>query len=185
MEYQVDGMFWGKNGYGPRKVLGVMQEVQKMIATWKGEYEVSDSFGILVYNDCAGYDHHSYSYKPNNAIFSYRYGKCNIVVFRSKLWNSISDKERDRFENGMIRLQNTGLPIKKDYKGYPEELAKKYFSNWGFMGMVAFKRDLSFREANTKHRQWPGHWAKVQVNHADRKFCDKYGEYYFVLGGYL
>uniref|UniRef100_A0A8R1DYT0 Uncharacterized protein n=1 Tax=Caenorhabditis japonica TaxID=281687 RepID=A0A8R1DYT0_CAEJA len=236
MEYQVDGMFWGNNGYGPRKVLEVMNEVQGLLIIWQKEYEKSywstvvekliwkiqrenehtgnyeraemlqdkmndvlsnDSFGILVYNDCAGFDHHSYCYQSDNAILSFRYGKCNIVVLRSLLWNSISDNERDQFENGMVRMGEAGLPMKEDYKGYPEELANKYVSNWGFMGMVAFNRNLHFRHANMKHRAWPGYCAKVPVIKQQRspmgwlfpswedEFCDKYGEYYWILGGYL
>uniref|UniRef100_A0A8R1I2Y8 Uncharacterized protein n=1 Tax=Caenorhabditis japonica TaxID=281687 RepID=A0A8R1I2Y8_CAEJA len=184
IEFYTYGMFCGQNGHEPSSVLEDIKEVQGI-----------DSFGILVFFDCAETGTHAVKWKRDLAICSFHYGKCNIVVFKSTRWNHITDDERDKFEIGLKLLENEGLHVtaegafseKHNFQDRPGEIANKYLSNWGFVAMVAYNQNLHFRCANMKNRLWPGSGAKVPVvsrnlfGFVGMKFCTSH---YWVLAGY-
>ncbi|UMM37526.1 hypothetical protein L5515_009267 [Caenorhabditis briggsae] len=118
----------------------------------------SDSLYIMVYDECGGYDNHSFYASIDQTFYSFRRGGCNVVVYRSTEWNSGG---KDHLE--IIKLQvescRTGaIPELYTYDGIPKWLMKYRIQNSGFIGMVGTWRNAIVRSVNSKTEWGPGWW---------------------------
>ncbi|CAI5445622.1 unnamed protein product [Caenorhabditis angaria] len=195
LELYVNGLFWNSNMYGPNQLKSRINELQKLMKSWKVNYEKNayywpekarefieniqdnntdignqekcdklekafedvlsnDSFYILVYNHCGGFDKHSFCYEPSQTILSFRRGQCCVVVYRSKYAKSTSE---DNLES--IRTDIDRLEANRRFHNCSEDLSremKEFVSKAGFVGIMRSHLNVAVAYANIVHNRGPG-----------------------------
>ncbi|CAB07683.2 C-type lectin domain-containing protein [Caenorhabditis elegans] len=59
---------------------------------------------VIVYDPCAGYDHHAFY--GRDYIVSFRRGGCNVGVFQSKTYDCVSQAVRNKFQHDALARVN-------------------------------------------------------------------------------
>ncbi|KAF1754280.1 hypothetical protein GCK72_020840 [Caenorhabditis remanei] len=121
----------------------------------------SGDFYILVYNDCGGYDKHSFNAATDQTIYSFRRGKCNVVIYRSLEWKKDNQPQIKKQVESCV----TGVvPNIYDYQGFPGTLMETRIYNTGFIGMIAKRHDVEVRYFTSDDTKYgPGWWTTVNV----------------------
>ncbi|KAF1754283.1 hypothetical protein GCK72_020843 [Caenorhabditis remanei] len=126
--------------------------------------ERDGDFYILVYNDCGGYDKHSFSAWEDQTIYSFRRGSCNVVIYRSLFWKKAHLPQIQKDVESCV----TGvIPNYDDYKGYPRKLRDTRIYKTRFVGMIAKRHDVEVRYFTSDTKYGPGWWTTVNVYDTD------------------
>ncbi|CAB07684.2 Helo_like_N domain-containing protein [Caenorhabditis elegans] len=117
------------------------EEKSKMIADNLVAGISNECYYVMVYDDCGGYAHHAYYGVRSRYIVSFRRGKCNAAVYRSKSFNFVSQELRNNFQHDLesrINEVNWTSSIKDNSKWMMERIP-----NCGLVAMIQMGEDLA------------------------------------------
>ncbi|CAP39165.2 Protein CBG22613 [Caenorhabditis briggsae] len=73
-------------------------EKANMLQSSLDQILTDDSFYLMVYNDCSGYDNHAFYGAVKQYCVSFRRGKCNVAIYRSRCFNQASEAEKKQIQ---------------------------------------------------------------------------------------
>ncbi|KAF1754278.1 hypothetical protein GCK72_020838 [Caenorhabditis remanei] len=127
-----------------------------------GQVLTDDAFYIMVYDHCSGYDKHSFQYRTDQYVSSFRIEGCCVVIYRSRCWNSSDTQSKKQIEIDVESCRNNTIGLNADHEKVPQWLRNNRIRDCHFVGLIKSDLMLSIKSANTPGYQWgPGWWIKV------------------------
>uniref|UniRef100_A0A1I7UWL4 Zot domain-containing protein n=1 Tax=Caenorhabditis tropicalis TaxID=1561998 RepID=A0A1I7UWL4_9PELO len=120
--------------------------------------EGADSLYIMVYDECGGYDNHSFNAVVDQTIYSFRRGKCNVVVYRSVEWNSGGRDYLNQISKEVDTCRYGVIPFRRFYDNFPAWIMEYRVHNTRFIGMISKERNAIVRSVNSNTDWGPGWW---------------------------
>ncbi|KAF1754008.1 hypothetical protein GCK72_020566 [Caenorhabditis remanei] len=136
--------------WNDRKADLIADELQKICG--------NDSLYIMVYDECGGYENHSFYAATDQTIYSFRRGGCNVVIYRSLEWNSGGHDKLDVICRQVESCRYGTIPRLGRYENFPAWLMKYRIQNSCFIGMIAKWRNAVVRSVNSNNPWGPGWW---------------------------
>ncbi|ULT91765.1 hypothetical protein L3Y34_009435 [Caenorhabditis briggsae] len=203
LETYINGMFWGKNMYGPNQLKSRIEALNKSMDQWRDEYKetywdtviawlvhdtqdnhqdvgnaeksnmlqssldqilTDDSFYLMVYNDCSGYDNHAFYGAVKQYFVSFRRGKCNVAIYRSRCFNQASEAEKKQIQFDVESCRYNTITGQTSNREVTKWLMENRIKNCRFVAMIAEGRDVEIRNVNTPgYGDGPGWWITVEL----------------------
>ncbi|EGT38820.1 hypothetical protein CAEBREN_10953 [Caenorhabditis brenneri] len=138
--------------WNDRKADLLAEELQKICG--------NDALYVMVYDECGGYENHSFYAATDQTIYSFRRGGCNVVVYRSLEWNSGGRDNLNQISRQVESCRYGAIIDLKgnSYKGIPHWLMDYRIQCAGFVGMIGKWRNAIVRSVNSNTEFGPGWW---------------------------
>ncbi|KAF1754282.1 hypothetical protein GCK72_020842 [Caenorhabditis remanei] len=127
-----------------------------------GQVLTDDAFYIMVYDHCNGYDKHSFQYRADQYVSSFRVDGCCVVIYRSRCWNSSDRQSKKQIEIDVESCETNTIGLNADHEKVPGWLRNNRIRDCHFVGLIKSNLMLSIKSANTPgYEKGPGWWIKV------------------------
>uniref|UniRef100_A0A1I7UWL9 SH3 domain-containing protein n=2 Tax=Caenorhabditis tropicalis TaxID=1561998 RepID=A0A1I7UWL9_9PELO len=127
-----------------------------------------DSFLVMVYDNCEGYDNRSFKCDDNQLVSSIGRGGSNVLVYRSKHWNRVRVEDVDRMMKEVESCRQKARGWTARYKDLPEYIKANHVGNSGFIGLIKQDNQLTILPAHTPSGT-PGCWLDVSIGDSTEK----------------
>ncbi|CAO4381257.1 unnamed protein product [Caenorhabditis nigoni] len=106
-----------------------------------------DSFYLMVYNDCSGYENHAFYGAGDQYFVSFRRGKCNVAIYRSRCFNQASEAEKKRIQFDVESCRYNTITGQTSNREVTKWLMENRIRNCRFVAMIAEGRDVEIRNS--------------------------------------
>lgn len=137
------------------------EEKANMIEEKLNSILTNDKFLILVYDHCEGTHRHAFHrIRHNQMIISNKnLGNCNVVVYRSLRWNTVSSEHQNRLKAEIENHSDGRIPWSGNYEEFLAYINGKFVKNAGLLAIVREDRNIAIRPKT--RGDFPGAFATV------------------------
>ncbi|CAL2046216.1 unnamed protein product [Caenorhabditis brenneri] len=139
------------------------EEKAQILQDSLGAILTNDSFYVMVYNECAGYERHAFYGASNQYMVSFRRGGCNVVIYRSRDFNKAGDSNQKQIEFDVESCRYNTIKGTASNRYVTQWLMENRIQNCRFVAMIWDELNVKVRGVNTPGHEWgPGWWITVQ-----------------------
>uniref|UniRef100_A0A1I7UWL5 Endotoxin_N domain-containing protein n=1 Tax=Caenorhabditis tropicalis TaxID=1561998 RepID=A0A1I7UWL5_9PELO len=128
-----------------------------------GQVLTDDGFYFIVYNDCSGYERHAFYGVSDQYMVSFRRGKCNVAVYRSRDFNRTTDENRKQIEYDVESCRYNTISGNVSNKDQTKWLMENRIRNCRFVALISDWENVVVRNVNSPGYGFgPGWYITVQ-----------------------
>ncbi|EFP10728.1 hypothetical protein CRE_02478 [Caenorhabditis remanei] len=139
------------------------EEKAQILQNSLGAVLTDDSFYVMVYNECVGYESHAFYGVSDQYFVSFRRGSCNVAIYRSLSYNRAGEAAQKQIEFDVESCKYNTIVGVQSNKEVTKWLMNNRIGNCRFVAMIDADLNVKMRGVNTPGHEWgPGWWITVQ-----------------------
>ncbi|KAF1754006.1 hypothetical protein GCK72_020564 [Caenorhabditis remanei] len=139
------------------------EEKAQILQNSLGAVLTDDSFYVMVYNECVGYESHAFYGVSDQYFVSFRRGSCNVAIYRSLSYNRAGEAAQKQIEFDVESCKYNTIVGVQSNKEVTKWLMNNRIGNCRFVAMIDADLNVKIRGVNTPGHEWgPGWWITVQ-----------------------